>query len=39
VNDQLLKTDWTGVRIPPAPQKINDDFELLIDIYIKGIKK
>ena len=37
-NDSLNKTYWTRVRIPPAPQKINDDFELLIDIYIKGYK-
>jgi len=26
VNDYLLKTDWTWVRIPPAPQKIKNKF-------------
>ena len=35
VNDSKEKTDRTGVRISPAPQK-NDGFEMLIDIYIKG---
>ena len=33
----MKKTDWTWVRIPPAPQK-NDNFETISDIYIKGIK-